>query len=423
MSSLSVPEAPEHGHAAAAAGSGQRIAYLVNQYPAVSHTFIRREIRAMERRGIHVDRLALRGWDATLVEAEDIEERDRTRYTQKDGIAALIAAVARTALARPGRFLRALGLAVAMSRNAVRPWPYHLVYLAQACRIRAWLAETGAVHLHAHFGTNPAEIALLTRVLGGPPFSFTIHGRNETDGAARLHFDRKVAGAAFVAAISDFTRSQMLREIAPSLWPKVRVVHCGLTDDFFPGTVPPPPDTPVFLTIGRLSPEKGHLILLDAFAAVLEACPGARLVIAGDGDMRPAIEARIAALGIAGAVEMTGWIDAAEVRRRLGAATALVQPSFIEGLPVVIMEAMAMQRAVISTYVAGIPELVVPDRTGWLVPAGNIEALAGAMRQAAGADAGRLAAMGLAARDRVRDRHHIDREAGRLARLIFGAAQ
>lgn len=277
-----------------------RVAYLTNQYPKVSHTFIRREIRALEARGLEVDRYALRGWDAEVVDAEDVEERELTRYTLAGGLAPLLGAVLLQLRRRPRALLSALGAALAMARGGLRPLPYHLVYLAHACRIRGWLEARPAAHLHAHFGTNPAEIALLVRRLGGPGWSFTVHGMDEVDNARRLHFARKVDEAAFAVAISAYGRAQLLRELPPADWPKVRVVHCGLGPEFFAETDPPVPETPVFLCIGRFGPEKGHLILLEAFAALRARHPEARLVLAGDGEMRAAIEARIAALGIGG---------------------------------------------------------------------------------------------------------------------------
>ena len=401
----------------------KRVAYLINQYPKVSHTFIRREILALERQGIVVDRFALRGWDDdAVVDAADISEREKTRYVQKGGIATLIGELARTAIFRPARFFKAFSRALSMSRNAVRPLPYHLIYLAQACRIARWLDGSDATHLHAHFGTNPAEIAHLVRILGGPEYSFTIHGQDEIEGAKRLHFPRKIGQSKFTVAISAYCRSQILREIPHREWDKLKIVHCGLDGEYFSDTAPDIPETPVFLAIGRLSPEKGHLILLDAFAKLQEQHPQARLVFAGDGPMRTELENRIAALNLKDAVEITGWVDTARVEAELSHATALVQPSFIEGLPVVIMEAMAKRRPVISTYVAGIPELVIPGVTGWLVPAGEVEALADAMVEAASARADQLQQMGEAGQTRAKERHLIDREAEKLAALFFGKA-
>jgi len=328
-----------------------RVAYLTNNYPKVSHSFIRREILALEEQDVEVLRFALRGWDAEVVDAEDAAEKPKTRHTLRDGLGALLVTALKTMVTQPRPFFTALKAALAMSRGGVRPWPFHLIYLAHACQIWRWLQaeEVPVTHLHAHFGTNPTEIAHLIRLLGGPPYSFTVHGMDEVDHAKALHFARKVAHAKFAVAISEFSRAQLLRELPPAAWSKVKVVHCGLTDAFFATETPALPVSPTFLCIGRLSPEKAHLILLDAFAKVSEKHPDAKLILAGDGELRPQIEARIADHKLQQAVTITGWISATQVRETNQQCHALVQPSFIEWLPVVIMEALAMRRAVIST--------------------------------------------------------------------------
>ncbi len=399
-----------------------RVAYLVNHYPAPSHTFIRREILALERQGVEIERLALRGWDGDLVDARDRSERDRTRYTLKDGPARLLLGTLPCLFSRPGHFLKALKLALSMSKGAARPWPFHLVYLAHACRIARWLKGREVSHLHAHFGTNSAEIAALVHALGGPGYSITFHGSEVHDDAKRNALDRKLAGARFAVAICKFIASQLMRRVPPEDWPKIETVHCGLSAAAFADRTPPFPDRPAFLSIGRLSEEKGHLVLLDAFAAIRDAHPQARLVIGGDGPLRQSLERRIAELGLTQAVRITGWISSDQVRAELEACHVLVQPSFNEGLPVVIMEAMARHRPVISTFIGGIPELVLPGRTGWLVPAGDAAALAGAMRESARLSPAELARLGQAGYERVRERHDIDRETARL-KALFKAAQ
>ncbi len=395
-----------------------RVAYLINLYPQVSHTFIRREILALEAQGVAVDRIAIRGWDAELVDADDLTERTKTRYVLQDGTAALISELLRTVLQRPGRFWAALKAAIAMSRHAFRPLPYHLIWLAQACRIRRWLEETGATHLHAHFGTNPAEIARLIHILGGPKYSFTVHGPVDLDGERQLHFPAKMGDASFIAAITAFCRSQIMRQIPRKDWHKINIVHCALDADYFCTDIPAFPETLQFLSVARLAPEKGHFHLLEGFAAVRARHPEARLVLAGDGPSRAEIEARISKMGLQEAVEITGWVDAHRVKAELERATAFVLPSFSEGLPVVIMEAMARGRPVISTYVAGIPELILPGETGWLVAPSDTEALKAAMLEVAEADTSQLHTMATAARDRVRERHSIETEAAKLKALF-----
>jgi glycosyltransferase involved in cell wall biosynthesis len=398
--------------------AGLHVAYLVNQYPKVSHSFIRREILALEQQGVRVDRIAIRGWDADVVDPVDIAELSRTQYVLKGGILPLCAAMARVAFAGPRQFLSALGAAIGMARSSERSLPYHLVYFAQACLILEWLRASGARHLHAHFGTNPAEVAMLVRLLGGPPYSYTAHGPEENDRGAFLGIDRKVRHAKFVAAISSHTRSQILRRADLDDWSKIKVVHCGLEPEFHAAaqqrSIPQSPSQ-TLVCVARLDPEKGQLMLLEAMQRVRVRFPECRLVLVGDGEMRKALEARRRALGLDQHVTVTGWMTSAQVRDQILAARALVLPSFQEGLPVVIMEAMALRRPVIATYIAGIPELVRHGIDGWLVPAGDIGALADAMETCLNASGADLDRIGDDARNRVVARHDIDHEASKLA--------
>jgi colanic acid/amylovoran biosynthesis glycosyltransferase len=404
-----------------------RIAYLVNDYPKVSHSFIRREILALERRGLAVQRIALRGWQGELADAQDREERTRTRYVLQAGLLALLIDVVLSFVKAPVRFVMALGLALRMAWQAQRPLPYHLAYLAEACRLLPWLRESGATHVHAHFGTNAAEVAMLANALGGPSYSFTVHGPEEFDSPLALKLADKARRAAFVVAVSAYGRAQLLRWLDPSQWDKVRVVHCGLEESFFappPAAGPatarpvPPPGEPRFVCVGRICEQKGQLLLVEAVAKLAARGLALQLVFAGDGEMRPQLEAAIAKHRLQGRVGITGWISGEAVRDEIVAARALVLPSFAEGLPVVLMEAMALRRAVISTFVAGIPELVRSGEDGWLVPAGDLEALCAALEEAAFCPVETLEAMGNAACQRALARHSIDVAAAELARIF-----
>lgn len=399
------------------------MAYLVNQYPKVSHSFIRREIQALERQGVSVLRWALRGWDAELVDAQDVEERTRTRYVLRGGIWALARATLRTATAAPGAFIRAFGWALRLGWKADRPWPVHLVYLAEACQLLCWAQEECVTHLHAHFGSNPAEVALLLRLLGGPPYSFTVHGPEEFDKPQFLKLGDKLRGAAFAVAISSYGRSQLMRWIESGHWHKLQVVHCGLEPQFHDAAAAPPSSAPRLVCVGRLCEQKGQLLLLHATHRLVSAGVDVELVLAGDGELRAPVESLIDTLGLRGNVRITGWVDSARVREELLAARALVLPSFAEGLPVVLMEAMALRRPVLTTFVAGIPELVRPGVDGWLFPAGDIDALVLAMQACLAATPMELARMGERARERALQRHDVDTEAAKLVVLFAEVSQ
>jgi glycosyltransferase involved in cell wall biosynthesis len=393
-----------------------RIAYLVNRYPAVSHSFIRREILALERLGFDVTRIAIRGWDNVLVDEEDLRERGRTHYVLSKGAPAIFIAVARMLLTRPVALLRAFKLAWRMSRGADRPLPLHLIYLAEACCIVPWVRDVQ--HMHAHFGTNSAEVAMLTHVLGGPRWSFTSHGPEEYDRARVIGLTEKIRHCAFVVGISSYGRSQLYRSAEHEHWPKVEVVHCGLEHAFHSVPASPVPVTQRLVCVGRLCAAKGQLMLVDAAARLVAQGRDLEIVLAGDGPMRAAIEALAAHYDIQSRVRVTGWISGDQVRNEILAARALVLPTFAEGLPVVIMEAMALKRPVISTFVAGIPELVIPGEHGWLVPAGDVDALTEAMKACLDAPVDMLDRMGEAARRRVLARHDVNTEAAKLAKLF-----
>lgn len=400
-----------------------KIAYLINQYPKISHSFIRREILALERQGYQIQRLAMRGWDDELRDEEDVRERAITRYVLQDGPMAIGMDVLRMAVKRPGRFLKALALACKIGLRAERPLPLHLIYLAEACRIVPWMEAYGARHLHAHFGTNPSEVAMLASILGGPAYSMTVHGPEEFDKPEFLWLGEKIRRSAFVVAISSFCRSQLFRWSAYADWAKVQVVHCGVDPGFY--TVPPRPipAAPRLVCVGRLCEQKGQLLLVRAVQALVAKDIPIQLVLAGDGEMRGAIEKLIEECGLGDYISITGWINGDQVREEMLSARALVLPSFAEGLPVVVMEAMALRRPVLTTYIGGIPELVQDGMTGWLFPAGDVDAIAAAMAACVGASAATLQVMGDSAHARVLARHEVNFEAAKMARHIETSVQ
>jgi colanic acid/amylovoran biosynthesis glycosyltransferase len=398
------------------------IAYLVNTYPMGSHSFIRREIRALERCGAKVLRIAVRGWHETHADAEDRDEQRLTHYVLRDGLLGLSWGVLTRFASGPVAFLRAACAAVRLSRMSDRSLAHHLVYLAEACRVLQLSSRHGVSHLHAHFGTNSAEVAMLARILGGPKYSFTVHGPEEFDKPAGLHLREKVAHAQFVVAVSSFGRSQMFRWVPYEQWGKVKVIHCGLEPSFDDDRLTPPSGLPRLVCVGRLCEQKGQLLLLEAAEELVRRGTEFELVLAGDGEMRGELERQIVEKGLQRFVRLTGWLSGSEVKAELRAARALVLPSFAEGLPVVIMEAMALGRPVLTTTVAGIPELVRHGKEGWLVSPGDSQSLADAWCELLAADGPTLARMGHSARERVLQRHSVDREALRLVQLFRAAA-
>jgi glycosyltransferase involved in cell wall biosynthesis len=228
----------------------------------------------------------------------------------------------------------------------------------------------------------------------------------------------KVGEAVFVAAISSYGRSQLYLRCQFTDWPKVRVVRCGIEPSFHRAAAFGAPESSRFVCVGRLCEAKGQILLIEAAARLQAKGVAMELVLAGDGPLRTEIEAAVERHGLGSKVRITGWISSDGVRDEILAARALVLPTFAEGLPVVIMEAMALRRPVLSTYVAGIPELVRGGENGWLFPAGSLDDLTAAMEDCLSRSAEEIRRMGDAGYGRVVERHSIDVEAAKLADLF-----
>jgi len=392
------------------------IVYLINQYPAVTHTFIKREVLALERLGVDIIRVAARVGKA-LVDPGDVDEEKRTNYLLRRPLRLLQAATSILVL-RPRRFAKALATTLRLMRRSDRGPFLHILYLVEACGVASLVRATGAAHIHAHFGTNPAEVALLASQLSGASYSFTVHGYDEYDKPEFIGLRTKIHGAAFVAAVSYYGRSQLYRWCDREDRGKIKLIRCGVEQQFHEAAEDRPCEAARFLCVGRLCREKGQDILVRAAALMAAAGHKFEVVVVGDGEAREELENLIASLQLSGTVRLLGWLSSADVRREMIGARALVVASLAENLPVVIMEAMALRRAVVATQIAGIPELVIPRETGWLAPASSVEALAEAMTECLRASREELWAMGRRGRERVLALHDVDREAAALAKLF-----
>jgi len=389
-----------------------RVAYLMNTYPLISTTFIRREIHALEEMGVQVERFAVRAWAQELVDPRDIEELGKTTYLLTGNMMGLMAAFIRELVVNPRGLFRGLRTAYRLWRTAGEGLVRHAAYLLEAISLRQRMYAANLEHVHVHFGTNATTVAMLARGIGGGTYSFTAHGPDEFVEPFRSSYDLKIRDAAFVAAISNFCRVQLARIAGMECWDKIEIVPCALDLRDFPNE---PDDTRrnrQLVCIGRLCPQKAQTLFPDAIEPLSDAFPDLKIVLVGDGETRPELEAKVASKGLGKHFELLGWCSNEEVRKRLGGARAMLLPSFAEGLPVSIMEAFALRKPVISTYIAGIPELV-DSSCGWIVPAGDVPALTAAIRDCLTRDED-LKAMGEVGRSRIQARHDIQRSAALL---------
>ncbi|TAJ23878.1 MAG: colanic acid biosynthesis glycosyltransferase WcaL [Planctomycetota bacterium] len=400
------------------------VVYLTNQYPKPSHTFIRREIAAVERAGVLVERVSIRPAGAALVDPDDLAERARTRVLLSRGALGLLPSALAIALRHPRRALRGLRAAWALAPRSASGVLRHLAYLAEASLLLRWCAAARAEHVHAHFSTNPAAVALLCRELGGPRYSFTAHGTADLEAASTTALALKIERAAFAVAVCDDGLRKLARSAPPGHAHKLHLVRCGVDAAFFTAAQSGARAVPAaarLVCVARLGPEKGCDVLLRALRLLADARIEFQLALVGDGPQRGALERLAVELGLGARVEFLGWQSGAAVREQILAARALVLASRSEGLPVVIMEAFALQRPVIATAVGGIAELVVPGQTGWLVQPSDPRALADAMAEALRRPAAELAALGTRGAARVRARHAIDDQALVMVALLRAA--
>jgi colanic acid/amylovoran biosynthesis glycosyltransferase len=396
-----------------------KIAYLTNQYPKISHTFIRREINGLESLGVEVVRLSLRRTKEVLVDEEDHTENAKTVFiletpAYKTAIRLAVATLSCVAL-----LPKAAKLLTSLIRTGQESTLKYFIYLAEACWLLKFCRARQITHLHVHFGTNPTTVAMLCKCLGGPEYSFTAHGPDEFDAPISHALGEKVRRAKFAVGISSFGKSQLYRWSDFADWHKIIEVHCTIDQKMLTRPIKPITCNNRLICIGRLAPQKGHWLLLQAVAQIKDQYPHLKVCFVGDGEYRPVFEAFIRTNDLANNIEILGWKSAEEIIEELDNASALVLPSFAEGLPVVIMEAFARCRPAICTHIAGIPELVTHEN-GWLLPAGDVDALAQTMAQVLQCDLETLNQKGQAGQRAVAERHSAHIEAPKIYRAIQG---
>lgn len=395
------------------------IAYFHSVYARVGDTFIRAEVHQLRTTGHTVHTFSVREANASeLIFPEIRDEHARTDYILRHGPLRLMGHAILEFLRAPGKSLSAIVLATQCGWPGIKGRLLPYAYFIEACYLARQLRAKNISHLHDHNGQGCAFVAMLASMLSGVPYSMTIHGPGEFDRPTLLALAEKVGRSKFTVAVSEYGRSQLYRWVDHAHWPKIKVIHCGLESAFFNGAPVPPPAARRLVCIGRLSEQKGQLLLIEAAGRLVAKGVEFELVLVGDGELRAEIEALIAQRGLGRQVRLAGSISSEKLFEEILSARGLVLPSFAEGLPRVIMEAMALRRPVLTTYVAGIPELVLPGVNGWLFPAGSIDALTAAMEDCLSRPVEELRAMGEAAYARVLERHSVGTEVAKLAALF-----
>ena len=403
------------------------IAYLCSRYPAVSHTFVQREVLALRRRGVDVRTFSIRRADTS----ELLSQADRDEYRTTSAVlparwSALLGAHLKALAGSPRAYLATLRRAFELGRPGLRGRVWQLFYFAEAIQLWRECERQGISHIHAHFANVGSDVALLAAHHGsaagrGPrTWSFTMHGPAEFYNVTPHRLPEKVAASDFVACISDFCRSQLMGLSAHEHWAKLHVVHCGVDTEQFACDGGRPADEALrVVNVGRLVDRKGQALLLEALAELRSGGLDVRATIIGDGREGDRLRALAGRLGIDAAVEFTGAVGQDDIRGYYERADVFCAPSFAEGVPVVMMEAMAMGLPVVATRVMGVPELVEEGVTGRLVPPGRADLLAEAIRALARDPAERVR-LGERGREKVAAEFDVHGSALRLERLFAG---
>ena len=365
-----------------------RLAYVMTHYPRVALTFIAGEIDQVEQLGGQIFPVVMNQPTSVDLTTEEARERQRGSFYLKASPLRNATAAVGEFLAHPIEMTKLVFRAMKSAGSDLALMGRRLVHLAYAASTARYCKEHQIRHLHAHFGQAPATIAWFASEImnfgaaGSCTWSFTIHGFQDFVDEAVARLDLKAASASFVICVSDFTKSQLCRVTDPRYWDRFRVVRCGIDLDAFPLRSPRPMrPVPRIVIVGRLSPEKGHGILLDAVAKLAKDQVPVEVEIVGDGPFADAIRRQEAQLGLYDRVSHSGELLPEDVSRRLAEADIFCMASFSEGLPISIMEAMAIGVPVVTTWISGIPELAVNEVTAMTVPPGNSDALAAAIKR------------------------------------------
>jgi len=360
-----------------------KIAYLTGEYPRATDTFIQREVASLRDLGHEVLTYSIRRTDPVHhVGVEQKAEAAKTFHVLRaaKNPVGLLAAHLRFLVSGPTKYAAALKLALTTGSPGLKGRFYQLIYFAEAAVLANRLRGEGIQHLHNHIATSSASVAMLASKMSGIPFSFTLHGPDIFFAADKWRLDEKIRQASFVACISHYCRSQAMISAAPEDWAKLHIVHCGINPEKYKRQ--PVEGTPRLLFVGRLAAVKGVPLLLDCMAWLVGQGHDLALDLIGDGPDRSKLEAKVKTLGLEGRVIFHGYRNQDEVADVLSRAALFVLPSFAEGLPVVLMEAMAAECPSIATRIAGIPELVREGETGRMVDPGDVDALCKAIAQA-----------------------------------------
>lgn len=390
--------------------SGISLAYLLSQYPAINHPFMLREVRRLRELGFAIQVASIRPPDRPFdqLTAVEQEEARSTFYIKTSGMGRLLRAHLATLFTRPAGYVRGL-------LRAMRSGPAGILYFAEAVVAGDWMMRQRLSHVHIHYCSTVGWVAARVFPI---TMSVTFHGQAEFVNPAGFQLRAKIRTSLFCRAISLHGRSQMLKIIDYREWPKIEVAFLGVDPrEFAPRPFRADPDPFQIACVGQLAPVKGQHMLLAAIERLAREGRRVLLRIAGDGADRAGLEQDIASRSLERHVIMEGFLNQDKLRKLYAECDVLALPSFAEGIPVVLMEAMAMEIPCVATWITGIPEIIRNETDGLLAPPGDAEALARAIARLMD-DSALRRSLGQQARLRILEKFDLYRNTGHLAEIF-----
>jgi colanic acid/amylovoran biosynthesis glycosyltransferase len=415
-----IGDAARSGFIAKQSGDPIRIAYLVSRYPAVSHTFILREVQRLRGANFEIYVASINPPDRTVdgMTSEELAEAAATFYVKREGVRGAARAHLGLLLKSPKSYFGGLWFALKLAGTDLRRFVFAIFYFVEAVIVGRWMESQRLRHLHVHFANAASTVGLIVSRTFPIEFSMTVHGPDEFYDARGLRLAEKIAGASFACCIGQFARSQLMKLSTPAAWSKFEIGPMGVDPQLFaPAPFRSSPGTFEILCVGRLVPSKGQYVLLAAVSHLVTSIPNIRLRLVGDGPDREELAQAIVAAGLSPYVAVEGSVNQDRIRDYYREADIFVLASFAEGVPVVLMEAMAMEIPCVSTFVAGIPELIRDDIDGILVPPSDDRALAAAIKRLIDDPALRQR-LGAAGRRRVIEKYDLDQNVAHLAEIF-----
>jgi glycosyltransferase involved in cell wall biosynthesis len=358
------------------------LAYLTSQYPMLSMSFMLREVIELRSMGIRIETASINNRDrpAERMTPEEAIEASNTYYLKGHAFKGAVKAHAKTLLTNFPGYCRGVGMAIRLGGLDIKGIFYHLMYLTQGLMMGVWMQGKQCRHLHCHLASQAATVAIYVRRVFGFSFSITVHGPDEFYDVQGHNLTQKIAEAEFLCCISFYARSQLMHFSPYAHWQKLLVSRLGVdTDRFSPNRVEGTPETFAILSVGRMVPAKGQHQLLDAVERLADQGRRLRLHLVGTGSDEASLRERVSLFKNPETVVFEGPVNQDRIRALYEKADLFCIPSFAEGIPVVLMEAMAMEVPCVTTQITGIPELIRPGEDGLLVAPSDLDGLTEAL--------------------------------------------